>query len=68
MTAAPTGHATVIADSTGCPPRRSFVASDARRRGQPCIQQCPHSSPSGMPPAMFAGVDNATDFSLIPDT
>ena len=28
------------AHNTGCPPRRAFVASDARRRGQPCASPC----------------------------
>ena len=52
---------TAITPHTACPPRRSFVASDARRRGQACNKP-PELTAFGaaLPtPAMTAGVDNA---------
>ena len=45
---------------TACPPRRSFVASDARRRGQTCRETPPPNTAFGdsLPtPAMLASVD-----------
>jgi hypothetical protein len=54
--------ATVGADATACPPRRSFVAGDARRRGQACLSGVPALTAFGAAlttPAMLAGVDNA---------
>jgi hypothetical protein len=56
--------------NTTCPPRRSFVASDARRRGQACLCNSPTPTAFGaaLPtPAMLAGVDNARRFSTIVD-
>jgi len=47
--------------NTACPPRRSFVASDARHRGQACRTEyddkiaCGAALPT---PAILAGVDN----------
>jgi len=61
---------TAIAPNTAFPPRRSFVASDARRRGQACIINAPTATAFGaaLPtPAMLAGVDNAQRFSVIAD-
>jgi hypothetical protein len=61
---------TAAAENTACPPRRSFVASDARRRGQACITNAPTATAFGaaLPtPAMLAGVDNAQRFSVIVD-
>jgi hypothetical protein len=62
--------ATDIASNTACPPRRSFVASDARRRGQACS-----TSPTTMTafgaalttPARRARVDNAQRLGVIVD-
>ena len=54
--------ATLGAGDTACPPRRSFVASDAHRRGQACLGEAPALTAFGaaLPtPAMLAGVDNA---------
>ncbi|MDH5332003.1 MAG: hypothetical protein OEW27_18830 [Aquincola sp.] len=71
MTASRSPCSVAVAPSnTACPPRRSFVASDARRRGQACLE---HSST--MPafgaalttPAMLAGVDNAQRLGAIVD-
>ena len=63
-----TQHANDRASNTACPPRRSFVASDARRRGQACDAQLQTVIAFGaaLPtPAMLAGVDNTIRFSLI---
>jgi len=54
-------HAAAATANTPCPQRRSFVASDARRRGQACNKP-PELTAFGaaLPtPAMTAGVDNA---------
>ena len=62
--------ATAAARDTACPPRRSFVASDARRRGQACLTNRPAVIAFGAAlttPAMLAGVDNAHRFSVIAD-
>ena len=63
-------HAAAATANTPCPQRRSFVAGDARRRGQAC------NNPNGpdmtafgaalTTPAMLAGVDNAR-YSVIVD-
>jgi hypothetical protein len=63
-------HDPASAPNTACPQRRSFVAGDARRRGQACH----NSNPPDMTafgaalttPAMLAGVDNAR-YSVIVD-
>ena len=55
------GATTVGASNTACPPRRSFVAGDARRRGQACLSDVPAATAFGVAlttPAMLAGVDN----------
>ena len=65
-----TSGATATPSNPACPPRRSFVASDARRRGQACITNTPTVTAFGaaLPtPAMLAGVDNARRFSVIVD-
>jgi hypothetical protein len=62
--------ATATPSNTACPPRRSFVASDARRRGQACLANRPTTTAFGAAlttPAMLAGVDNAQCFSVIVD-
>ena len=62
--------ATAAPSNTACPPRRSFVASDARRRGQACLTMQPTTTTFGAAlttPAMLAGVDNAQRFSAIVD-
>jgi hypothetical protein len=49
------------APNTTCPPRRSFVASDARRRGQVCIAPGTNTIAFGgvlTTPAILASVDN----------
>jgi hypothetical protein len=54
-------HAEAAAVNTACPPRRSFVASDARRRGQACSTEYDDKIACGdvLPtPALPAGVDN----------
>ena len=54
-------HAIFAAQNTVCPPRRPFVASDARRRGQTCHREHHVTTAFGdrLPtPAMLAGVDN----------
>ena len=56
--------------NTACPPRRSFVASDARRRGQACVAERPILIAFGAAlttPAMLAGMDNAQRFTAIVD-
>jgi len=61
---------TAAAQNTACPPRRSFVASDARRRGQACTTNGPTVTAFGAAlttPALLAGVDNARRFSVIVD-
>jgi hypothetical protein len=62
-------YANAPAVNTACPPRRSFVASDARRRGQACTAQhhdpiaCGDAVPT---PARRASGDNAPEcFTLI---
>jgi hypothetical protein len=63
-------HANDRASNTACPPRRSFVAGDARRRGQACNvqQQTMIAFGAVLPtPAMLAGVDNTVGFSAIVD-
>lgn len=55
---------------TACPPRRSFVAGDARRRGQACLVNAPTTTAFGAAlstPAMLAGVDNAQRLRVIVD-
>ena len=62
--------ATAVAPNTACPPRRSFVASDARRRGQACAEERPIHTAFGAAlttPAMLAGMDNARRFTEIVD-
>ena len=56
---------------TACPPRWSFVASDARRRGHACDNslQTPTAFGAALPtPSLRAGVDNTVRFRLMPDT
>ncbi len=56
---------------TACPPRRSFVASDARRRGQACQEVPPTHTAFGdslSTPAMLASVDKLWSFTPIADT
>ena len=71
MTAARSpSNAIVAAPDTACPPRRSFVASDARRPGQACHKDQPALIAVGAAlstPAMLAGVDNAQRFSVTVD-
>ena len=62
--------ATAKPSNTACPPRRSFVAGDARRRGQACLVNALTTTAFGAAlttPAMLAGVDNAQHFSVIVD-
>jgi hypothetical protein len=63
--------ATTASSNTACPPRRSFVASDARRRGQACPANRPTRTAFGAalptPAKSIAGVDNARHFSVIVD-
>lgn len=64
-------QAIIAPTDTACPPRRSFVAGDARRRGQPCTEDHRPSIAFGaaLPtPAMLAGMDNTGSFTLIADT
>jgi hypothetical protein len=59
------------APNTTCPPRRAFVASDARRRGQVCLvdEETLIAFGGMLPtPAMLASVDNTLDSRLMPDT
>jgi hypothetical protein len=61
---------TAIGPNTACPPRRSFVASDARRRGQAYLAERQTFTAFGaaLPtPAMLAGMDNARRFTAIVD-
>lgn len=63
-------EATVNASKTACPPRRSCVASAARRRGQACTDARPTTIAFGaaLPTsALRADVDNARRFSVIVD-
>ena len=64
-----TQNAHARAVNTACPPRRSFVASDARRRGQPCLGGHRRTTAFGAalptPATSIAGVDNALHFSFI---
>jgi len=56
------------AQNTTCPPRRAFVASDARRRGQVCIALRTNIIAFGgvlTTPAMLASVDNTRCFTAI---
>ena len=57
-------HADAAAVNTACPPRRSFVASDARRRGQACSTEYHDQIACGdvLPtPALRASVDNTVN-------
>ncbi|HNT38598.1 MAG TPA: hypothetical protein PKO45_05710 [Rubrivivax sp.] len=61
-------HTDRRASNPVCPPRRSFVAGDARRRGPACADQQQPTIAFGaaLPtPARFAGVDNTVDFNVI---
>ncbi len=61
---------TAVAPNTACPPRRSFVASDARRRGQALAVDRQILIAFGAAlttPAMLAGMDNARRFTAIVD-
>ncbi len=63
-------HATARAHDTACPPRRPFVAGDARRRGQACLDKPEKRTAFGATlttPALRASVDNAPRFSAIED-
>ena len=63
-------HDPATAPNTACPQRRSFVAGDARRRGQACHDDHPASIAFGaaLPtPALSAGMDNARRFTKIVD-
>ena len=54
--------------NTACPPRRSFVASDARRRGQAYAVERQILIAFGAAlttPAMLAGMDNARRFTVM---
>ena len=58
----------VAAPDTACPPRRSFVASDARRRGQACRIDPNTTTAFGdrlSTPALRASVDNLWSFTVI---
>ena len=61
---------TAITPNTACPPRRSFVASDARRRGQAYAVERQILIAFGAAlttPAMLAGMDNAPRFTVMVD-
>lgn len=61
----------ISAFDTACPPRPSFVAGDARRRGQACREVPPTDIAFGnsLPtPAMLASVDKLWSFTPIADT
>ncbi len=62
----------LLAPDTACPPRRSFVAGDARRRGQPCREKYHHQNIAfgdSLPtPAMLASVDKLWSSTPIADT
>ena len=64
-------NTTAAASNTACPPRRSFVASDARRRGQACLDYRPTMTAFGAalttPAKSIAGVDNARRLRVIVD-
>lgn len=63
-------NTTAAASNTACPPRRSFVASDARRRGQACLDYRSTMTAFGAAlttPAILAGVDNARRLRVIVD-
>jgi hypothetical protein len=64
-------HTTAKPSNMACPPRRSFVARDARRRGQACLDNAPTMTAFGAalptPGDCIAGVDNAQRFSVIVD-
>ena len=65
-----TEHTDGPALNTARPPRRSFVARDARRRGQACSDKPQTMTAFGAvlsTPAMLAGVDNTVGFSAIVD-
>ena len=65
-----TCHADTDPSNTACPPRRSFVASDARRRGQAYAVQRQILIAFGAAlttPAMLAGMDNARRFTVMVD-
>ena len=58
------------APNTTCPPRRAFVASDARRRGQAyCVERqiLIAFGAALTTPAMLAGMDNARRFTVMVD-
>jgi hypothetical protein len=62
---------TATPSNTACPPLRSFVAGDARRRGQACTRQPPNRNRLrrrvAHPGDGIAGVDNAQHFAVIVD-
>ena len=61
---------TAVAPNTACPPRRAFVASDARRRGQAYAVERQILIAFGAAlstPAMLAGMDNARRFTAMVD-
>lgn len=58
----------VAAPDTACPPRRSFVAGDARRRGQAWRIDSTTTTAFGdrfPTPALCASVDNLWSFTVI---
>jgi hypothetical protein len=63
--------ATAEPSNTACPPRRSFVASDARRRGHACLDNAPTMTAFvaalTTPGDCIAGVDSAQPFSVSVD-
>ena len=61
---------TAMTPNTACPPRRSFVASGARRRGQAyaIVRQILIAFGAALTtPAMLAGMDNARRFTVMVD-